>query len=430
MKSLEKEHLIRKPFSVLVLWLLLVFAVGPANAEEQPCNDTAPCVASPVAPLTLGLHADMNFRPDTSETLALVANSGASSVRADVLWSAVERTPGLFKWSRYDAIFETAASQRLRVLPVLVSPPRWAAPRWNTIPASSRAFGGFAAHAAARYGPGGTFWKLNPDLPQLPATHFEVWNEPYIAEFSASGVDPGTYARFFKGVVTAAQPANPAVKWLIQSDEYGHRADGSLVEWVDAMYDAVPDLNSYFDAVAVHPYSPAEGPDLCYRDPENPDWDEWNYCRIDMQRATYLRHGAADKPFWITEVGWPSCFQSSQRSVLSRAERSRRTKAVRRRVTGRRSPRARGRASSVKCRNGVTESTRAAHYERQAELVAATPWVHALFFYELGDDSPAHGDAEGWYGIVSVEGRRTRSYQKVQAIADSWSLVGRRVNLR
>ena len=89
---------------------------------------------------------------------------------------------------------------------------------------------------------------------------------------------------------------------------------GRWVWWVDQLYRAVPNLNSYFDGVSVHPY----GHDIRGRSPAITGHAYNGYQqmrRIELIRGQFVHHGAANKPFWATEVGWPTCSHGSSRCV-------------------------------------------------------------------------------------------------------------------
>jgi len=74
------------------------------------------------------------------------------------------------------------------------------------------------------------------------------------------------------------------------------------VNWTDAMYEAVPDLNNYFDSVAVHPYSKDRPPDAPIK-----GYIHDKFQRIATIHSDFARHGAAGKALWITEIGWSTC---------------------------------------------------------------------------------------------------------------------------
>ncbi len=228
---------------------------------------------------------------------------GARYLREDLSWATVERRRGRFDWRRYDAVFGVAAQYGLTVLPVLDDAPRWSGGSERSLPTEQRALARFAARAVARYGPGGTFWRAHPELPRRPADHLELFNEPYLPDYSAGRPNPGQYARLVAAAVPAARAANPGVRFLIEADTtYSPDGGRTYSDWLSGMYAAVPDLGSYFDAVAVHPY--AKGSPLTY----TPGVDDRRQSRrLERIHDALVARGAGDKHLWVTEVGWSTC---------------------------------------------------------------------------------------------------------------------------
>ena len=105
-----------------------------------------------------------------------------------------------------------------------------------------------------RYGPHGSFWTSHPTLTKTPITTFELWNEPYYDNGDNGDYNPGRYARLVKAAGAAGHAADPSAKFLIAAENQCALVSGTWVWWIDALYQAVPDLNNYFDGVAVHPY--------------------------------------------------------------------------------------------------------------------------------------------------------------------------------
>jgi hypothetical protein len=256
---------------------------------------TTASAASP-APggLAVGLNVNANaWGADAGFVLDKAAFLGQRWIREEVSWSDVEPQRGQWNWSRYDQLFTASAQRGLQVLPLLTSPPSWAGPRWNSFPDDPADYGRFVAAVVARYGSNGAFWAAHPELPKVPAQWFELWNEPYEEYFSVPSIDPARYAQLVRAGTTAGRAADPSAKFMLESTPYGK---GLPTTWTDALYAAMPDLNSYFDAVAVHAY----GSDLASAG------GQWRRT-IEGVRAQLVAHGAADKPMWVTEMGWSTC---------------------------------------------------------------------------------------------------------------------------
>lgn len=252
-----------------------------------------------------GWGSQMGARQD------LVASSGVRWVREEFDWSAAEPARGQYDWSRYDELELTYAERAYTVLPLLMGAPSWAEPSSDTIPDDPSAYADFVAAVVARYGPGGSFWAAHPELAVRAPQFFELWNEPYYPQFSAGRIDPGRYARLVKAAGKAGKAANPRAKFTAAAEtDVQPTGSRQWMSWTDAMYAAVPDLNNYFDAVAVHPYSKNRPPDA----PVD-GYIHDKFERIATIHDHFRAHGAGDKPLWITEMGWSTCADPAQNCV-------------------------------------------------------------------------------------------------------------------
>ncbi len=92
-----------------------------------------------------------------------------------------------YNWTAADAFMTAAARTGIRVLPIVLGAPRWAADakdnRSIPVPASPARYAEFCAAAAGRYGTGGSFWASHPDLTPTPVTTWQIWNEPDLDRF-------------------------------------------------------------------------------------------------------------------------------------------------------------------------------------------------------------------------------------------------------
>jgi hypothetical protein len=329
-------------------------------------------------PLHVGVSADtqgwgsqMGARQDA------VSGLGVKWLREEFSWRVVQPSAGTWDWSRYDQLLVSAAQHGDTVLPVLISTPSWAGPTANTIPSDPSAYAAFVAAVAARYGPGGSFWGAHQDLASFAPRTFELWNEPYYPAFSNGDIDPGRYARLVKAAGSAGHAANGQAKFLMAAEtDVRPTATNQWVSWTDAMYQAVPDLNNYFDAVAVHPYSGNLAPDATSGAPIHERFD-----RIGLIHDRMVAKGASNKPFWITEVGWSTCSDSSA------------------------------------C---VNEATQADYTARLFHVVSSTyrSFVAALFLYRSSDLGPSgSSDREANFGLAHEDGSPKPAWASVRAAA-------------
>jgi hypothetical protein len=309
--------------------------------------------------------------------LAAVAGAGVTMERLEIPWSDVERRPGKWDFAEFDKEFARAARHGITMLPLLMNVPGWAGPAWNAFPSKAGAYNAYVAKVVGRYGPHGSFWRKHRDLPARQARWFEIWNEPYLSQFSHGGVNPGAYARLYKGAVTAGRNADGAARFLIQADLYTSESDGGSSGWVGPMFNAVPDLGSYIDGVAVHPYTSTDSPDSYI--PNDPRGE---FRRIENIRQEFAKRGVGSKPFWITEVGWSTC------------------------------P-----ANPESC---VSDKKQAAFLQSVFEIVKSdySSWVKAVFPYNYRDgDEDNVSDKEQWFGLIRRAGKPKPAWSVLRAAA-------------
>jgi hypothetical protein len=325
----------------------------------------------------IGQHASLRYERGRAlcKRARLARRSGATLVREDFSWEAIEPQSGHFEWTRTDRIVAAAAHHGLTVLPLLQETPRWVASSSTAIPSDHKAYARFVAHVVARYGRGGSFWRKNSRLPRREPRYFELYNEPYLPGFSDGRPDPANYARLVRSAVTRARRANRRARFLIEA-ETTYTADyQSYRPWMSGMYAAVPNLGRYYSAVAVHPYS-VEAPARY-----TPGATRWQTRRLEEIRDFLVAHKDGEKKMWITEVGWPTCPGDST------------------------------------C---VSETNQSA-YLRSLFKLARTRWrryVDAVFIYALQDYRPTRGpQREGYFGVLRTDGQPKPAWRTLRRLS-------------
>jgi polysaccharide biosynthesis protein PslG len=289
----------------------------------------------------------------------VIDQTGTKWLREQFLWSTIEPTQGHFDFSYYDHYMLLASQDGEHILPLLFDTPSWGGSTWNTIPSDPSAYAQYVAAVVNRYGPHGSFWQQYPQLHSYAIQWFELWNEPYYSNGDNGAYNPARYANLVKAAVIAGRQADPNAKFLMAAEYTGQQVGSNWVSWVDALYNAVPDLNHYFDGVAIHPY----GSDVTGLDQSDP----WNQLRrAEMIHQEFLSHGATDKPFWITEVGWPTCSGVSAQCVTPQ-----------------------GQASNMRTLFGYLSGK-------------WSSWVKATFLYHYEDLGTDSSDPENDYGLTTV----------------------------
>jgi hypothetical protein len=299
----------------LVAACCAMFAFASLSAAQRPGLRSNPAAggAGPIVGLIAGT-AQWQDPSMASRLDQVLSTSDAKWLREAFYWQRIEPQPGKFTFAHYDHFVLLAARHHVQVMAQLYMAPRWAAKAPTAVPADPTAYAAYVAAVVARYGPGGTFWTAHPNLADYAVQTFELWNEAYYSNGNDGDYNPGRYARLVKAATTAGRAANPAAKFLIGAEMESQLVHSRWVWWVDALYQAVPDLNNYFDGVSVHPY----GHDITGRAPAivgRPYYGYDQMRRIELIRKQFVNHGAADKPFWATEVGWPTCTHGTIRCV-------------------------------------------------------------------------------------------------------------------
>ncbi|MBV9893726.1 MAG: cellulase family glycosylhydrolase [Chloroflexi bacterium] len=284
-------------------------------------------------------------------SMAEVRAGGMSMMRIDVSWAALEPdAPGV--WSapylaRLDDVLQLAQDRGVRPILVVVSTPAWARGSTGsqmTPPAQPSAFGDFMGRLAAHY-------------TNRAGMVYEVWNEPNQHQFwdALGGPDPATYTALLRASYQSIKSAAPSAVILGGSIAFNDPA------FLQGMYAA--GASGAFDGLALHPYSGTNPPDAV----EDPSRSFVG--AIDQAQDILSAHGDANKPIWITEMGWSQ--------------------------------------------NDVSDEVRATYMASAVNLVRSRSSIAAFCAYTL--DQQADDAA---YGLIGSGGQPTRSWLSyVQAIA-------------
>jgi hypothetical protein len=172
--------------------------------------------------------------------------------------------------------------------------------------AERAAWGEFVTQIATRYGRGGTFWRDHPELPPLPVTAYQVWNEPNLRVFWRPAVDAAGYLRLVRLTRARLRAVDPRATIVLAGlPESSHGAP--IVDYMRAIY-AQPGARALFDVVALHPYSEDASGVLQ---------------KLNQVRDLMDRRGDRRTPIWVTEIGWATAglrspFRTSRSGQASR----------------------------------------------------------------------------------------------------------------
>lgn len=265
------------------------------------------CLAAPAgaqaatSPDYYGLNVQTLFRLDTippdrwGAFLDRMQAGGMARARIDAHWQYAEPNPPgggqhRYTWFRgwdprssMDTQARLLASRGIRMVPVISHAPPWAAGKGRTLaPEHYADMAAFTAAFARRYGPGGDFWRENPDLPALPVHEYELWTEANSTIFWTGGPNPVEYVAALRPVRDALKAADPGAKLLAS---LGWQ---NFAGYTRAIYAA--GAKGLIDGVGFHPYAP-HAPAII------------DLVRI--MRATLRDLGDDALPIWLTETGQP-----------------------------------------------------------------------------------------------------------------------------
>lgn len=337
-------------FSPGAVYLLLAWALaGPVSAQSPPALTPAARVnrAGDTTGL-FGLNAVGFFHyrnaPDAHETaqtkMKALKQAGATWDRFDLWWSEMEPQKGVWTWDKADWLVDFYARHGVNMLPILSYRAAWMTQPPHTAQDDAE-FADYVRHVVTRYKGRVHAW--------------EVWNEPNIPTFWKPP-NAADYTALLKAAFQAAHEADPTCTVV------GASANETDINWLRdvAKNGGLP----FMDAVSIHPYSMADGP------------EQMDLARqLENVHALLAAGGRANLPVWITEMGWTS-------SVTDTA---------------------------ANARNG--------RFLIQSYVIAAAEHVPHLFWFQLQDWTEG-GKLQGW-GLLSPEGRPKPTLAVYRRLADT-----------
>ena len=267
------------------------------------CVLPAPAVAAGPGRAFFGMQT---FTHPSARDVAMMRRGGVGTLRA-VFDAGYEAFPEPARWGPYDVLMAAAARERIEVLPVLIGAPG-GRPRPRT--RSERTlWASFVRGVAVRYGRGGTFWELHPELDPIPITAYQVWNEPNLPAFWRPDNDAAGYLRLVRLTRARLRAVDPKAR-IVLAGLPDSRRGTPMLDYVRAIY-AQPGARTLFDVVALNPYSD-DAPGVLEK--------------LNRVRAYMDRRGDRRTPIWVTEVGWAtggprSPFRASRAGQAARVAR-------------------------------------------------------------------------------------------------------------
>lgn len=203
------------------------------------------------------------------KTLTAMSLAGMGYVRADFDTSKVlDLKSGEYDFSSYDSLFDEVERRGFRLLPIFYGLERGCP-------------GDMAKYA---------------EYLQTTLTHYrgrfpvvEIWNEPNLAHYFR-GADPAAYTKTLKAAYEAIKSADPSVRVMYAG------VAGIPFDWIKASLEE--GAGNYFDVMNVHPYTQPRAPEGLLD------------VRLELLRDLMAQFNVADKPIWMSEMGFPTHSQT------------------------------------------------------------------------------------------------------------------------
>jgi hypothetical protein len=221
------------------------------------------------------------------------------SVRFLLLWAAIETRRGSYDWTMPDRVVGQLASHGIQPVPFAYGSPSWVSGEPARPPLGNArdraAWMAFLQAAVDRYGPEGSYWadtyeqRFGGDVKPFPITAWQIWNEPNLPHYFASGSPPADYAQLLRLSRDAIVKRDASAE-IVLAGMPGYGKPDTAWKFLQELY-REPGFEGAFDAVALHPYARTVA-----------------QLRLEIEklRAVMADQGEGNTPLWLTELGWGS----------------------------------------------------------------------------------------------------------------------------
>jgi hypothetical protein len=279
-----------------------------ATLNRPPVTSTAvpPPSPTPLPPVVdkagWGVQVHL-FGVDVDETLLWAQGTGVDWIKQQVEWNNIEQSPDTYDWRELDQIVEKAHGYGFQLMLSLNHAPSWLRtdPLEYGPPHDPAEFGRFMGILASRY--------------NGRVAAYELWNEPNLRrEWRGEPLDPKLFVALIREGSLAIRAADPTAQIIS-----GAPAVTGINDGVGAVDDRVylrgmiaAGVSEWVDGIGVHPYGFANPPEERWDDSSHFAPSHNNHPSfffrdtLEDYRAILAEGGAASRPLWVTEFGWPS----------------------------------------------------------------------------------------------------------------------------
>ncbi len=230
------------------------------------------------SPFALGggalFHLDTADHGEEGETrLRQLEATGSVWARNDLWWGQIEPEADWWDWRKCDSVVDRFREHGQNLLAILCYDAAWSDDTSPVTPEAREEWLDYVRHMVERYGD--------------RVRHWEVWNEPNLAEFWHPAPNLPAYIEMLRETHDAIKAIDPEAQIV------GVCTSGVPLDFIRPILDAGG--GAWMDALSVHPYQ-VQGPTVF--SPLIP------HGQLQMLRDDLDARGLEDLPIWITEEGW------------------------------------------------------------------------------------------------------------------------------
>jgi polysaccharide biosynthesis protein PslG len=206
---------------------------------------------------------------------AIIRWTGAKALRFGISWLDVEPERGVYDWTFWDTLINTAERNHIAVMPYVCYTPDWAAENeedsWRRPPANPADFAQFMSVIAGRY--------------RGKVFSWELWNEPDNRDFWLGSVDQ--YAKLAHAGAAAVRQADPGAVVVLGGMANSH------MHFLKTLIDKY-DIDQTVDVINMHGY-----------------FQTWNSHPIEdysayIDNVAKELHDPSSPDLWMAEFGYSS----------------------------------------------------------------------------------------------------------------------------